>query len=99
MTSPEQIAAKLTKAQRIVRLLTFGEVRECVDSILRGDRWLRKGNEFRRANRYPMGFYLDDPNLYFARGWGAHVALFWHERWLIRGLAVRTILENEHDPR
>jgi hypothetical protein len=44
---------------------------------------------------YQMGFYPDDRNLYYARGWGRHVKTWPWERWLLRRAALRALAQ-EH---
>lgn len=65
-------------------LLSCREVRDCVNSLRAGkDDW-RHENGWHRTRPYPMGFYPNDPNLYYARGWGMHHRMFPWERWLVR---------------
>lgn len=86
---------KLTKAQELCRLLTWGIVRECVDSILKGDDWEFQCQHYGRAKPYPMGFYPNDRRLYYANGWGRSVGLLPHEQWLLTGMARAALKAKE----
>lgn len=72
--------------------LSTGRIRECVRSLrgITGDRWVDGAadwkftdDEAHRTRPYPMGFYANDPNLYWAIGWGMHDRMLPWERWLV----------------
>lgn len=75
--------------ERLAYRLSSRRVRDCYDSLLGTDVWKVKGNGIHRIKPYPMGFYDDDPNLYWAIGWGCHDWMMPHERWLVRRVALR----------
>ena len=74
-------------AEKVAFSLSSSLVKECVISLRRGDEWLPGVKGLHRIKPYPMGFYLDDPRLYYALGWGNSEHMFPHERWLVRRVA------------
>jgi hypothetical protein len=78
--------SRLTKlAERIAAALAAGRVRECIRSLQGGkDDWHFLKGEAHRTKPYPMGFYANDPNLYWAIGWGMHTRMGPSSRWLLR---------------
>jgi hypothetical protein len=72
-------------AEWTVLALSAGKARECIQSLKSetGDWQFAKG-EAHRTRPYPMGFYANDRNLYWAIGWGCHTYLWPWERWLLR---------------
>lgn len=82
----------LAFAERFAFLLSTARVQECILSLQNGDIWQRLEDEgIHRHKPYPMGFYPDNPNLYYALGWGTHEHLFSYEQWLIRRVAKRCV--------
>jgi hypothetical protein len=80
--------------QSLARTLSTKRVKEAYDSLVTGhgewgraDWRVEASGEAHRTRPYPMGFYPDDPNLYYAIGWGCHEHMFPHERWLLRSAA------------
>ena len=79
-------------ARRIAFQLSTPRVRDCYHSIIeRPETWEFKpnGEAHGGAPYYRMGFYPDDRNLYYARGWGCSVVMWPWERWLLRSAALR----------
>jgi hypothetical protein len=88
MTMPTDEMKKL--AERVAFALSSGKAREAIKSILGGeDDWRFEPHEAHRTRPYPMGFYDNDHNIYWAIGWGHHDYTFPWERWILRRL-VRT---------
>jgi len=71
-----------TLAERIAFKFSTRKVRECVRSLGK-DEWRLSDTEAHRTQPYPMGFYVDDANLYWAIGWGTHWSMWPWERWLV----------------
>jgi len=93
----DDIAKIAAGLRRCAYWLSQGEVRECYDSIRRGDTWdIKPSGEGHRLIPYPMSFYPCDYNIYWARGWGCSTRMMPHERWLIR-LAVREYIRSKND--
>jgi hypothetical protein len=78
--------------ERIAYKLSTALVRECVRSLrgVTGDDWRDApadwkftDDEAHRTRPYPMGFYANDPRLYWAMGWGMSVEMWPWERWLV----------------
>jgi hypothetical protein len=87
MTSDSPNTADIVERllQRIAYALSVGRVRECINSIRGGeDDWQFQPKEAHRTKPYPMGFYDDDSNLYWAISWGMSTLMFPWERWLLR---------------
>jgi hypothetical protein len=76
-------------AQAVAFAFSTKRVRECFTSLLgTKDDWQLKNGEGHRTKPYPMGFYPNDKNLYWAIGWGMHEPMFPWERWLVRRAAA-----------
>jgi hypothetical protein len=82
--------------EEMARAISTKRVRECVDSLKSGkDDWRITAKEAHRIKPYPMGFYADDPNLYWAIGWGMSDRMFPWERWLVRRTARATLQQDQ----
>lgn len=81
----------LRLAERLGLMLSRKRIRECVASLRSTkDDWTSRSvkDGWHRPAPYPMGFYPDDPNLYYAIGWGSSVHMWPWERWLVRRAAA-----------
>ena len=88
MTTP--LADRIERAiERVAYFCAGSMAKEAIDGIRAGQWQWRADGGIHRDLPYPMGFYLNDPNLYYARGWGCHIRPTPLSRWLLRRTAIR----------
>lgn len=92
MTNQRNPMSKLL--ERLALRFSTAKVRECVRSLTAGkDDWRFTDKEAHRTRPYPMGFYADDPRIYWAIGWGMSEHMFPWERWIVRKAKARASTE------
>ena len=79
-------------AEGLARFFSCKLVRDAIADMPRSD-WVEKSSgSIHRIEPFPMGFYPDDNNLYYANGWGKHYRMWFWEKWLIER-SIRSYLK------